>query len=340
MRTSVASRVDGVTQDLDRAWVRAWNEVAREWESAIDELVQARVDGAWPPPETVRRARRAALAVQATQKVLRDLDLVVSARISAELSGLVNQAVDFQRSLVASQLPGVTATVAAQFNRVDSDALNSIVQRTSEQVQSKAWALSSASVEAMKVELVRGVAYGLHPNVAARRMLERVDGLFNGGLARAKVIARTEMLDAHRTASRAQQDRMKEVIQGWAWIATFDKRTCPSCLSLHGTEYPLTQAGPLDHQQGRCDRLPITKSWKELGYDVPEPVGTELPDSRAWFDSLPRADREQILGKDRLSLLDDGKITWSDLAQRRDTSGWRPSFAPTPIKDLRQKAAT
>lgn len=341
MRGSTAARVDRVTQDLDLAWGRAWKEVAGEWEKAIDELVSSRVDGAWPPPETIRRARRAALALEATEKVMRNLEILVPARVRAELDGLIAQTTQFQRDLVASQYPpqaGNLATISSSFTRVDVDSVNAIIQRTSEQVQSRAWLLSSSAVEAMKTELFRGVAYGLHPNKAARLMLQRTEGAFNGGLARARVIARTEMLDAHRSASRAQQDRMRDVLQGWQWIATFDRRTCPSCLSLHGSEYPLTQAGPLDHQQGRCDRLPVTKSWKDLGFDVPEPP-SRLPDAEAWFNGLPQSDREAIMGRDRLSLLDDGKIGWKDLSQRVDNRAWRPSFTPTPVKDLQTMAA-
>lgn len=149
------------------------------------------------------------------------------------------------------------------------------------------------------------------------------------------VIARTEMLDAHRAASRAQQDRLvaQGAVTGWEWIATLDRRTCPSCLAMHGTQHPPSVAGPLDHQQGRCDRLPVAASWKDLGFDIPEPEPI-LPDARAWFDNLPQSEREQIMGATRLGLLDAGKIQWSDLAGRRETSGWRPSYAPTPVRDL------
>lgn len=341
MRVSTGSHVDSVTQDLAVAWNRAWREVAQEWESAMDELVAARSAGAWPSPEVVRRSARAARALEATRQVLLRLEIVVTDRVAAELAEMLQQTTAFQREIVASQYPpdaGARVLVAGSFDRVDTDQMSAIIQRTAGQVQSRAWTLSAQAVEAMKVELVRGVAYGLNPNRAASLMVRRVEGAFNGGLSRARVIARTEMLDAHRSASRAQQDRMAQVVTGWQWIATFDARTCPSCLSMHGSEHPLTQAGPLDHQQGRCDRLPITKSWKDLGYNVPEPESS-LPDAEAWFNGLPKADRERIMGAERLSLLDSGKIGWGDLSQRKDNDGWRPSYTPTPVKDLEKMAA-
>ena len=95
----------------------------------------------------------------------------------------------------------------------------------------------------------------------------------------------------------------------------------------------------LHGQQGRCARVPLSKSWADLGFpDIDEPESV-LPDAQAWFDGLPVADRERVLGRRRLALLDSGKVSWEDLAQRRDTAGWRPSYVPTPVRDLESLAA-
>ena len=98
------------------------------------------------------------------------------------------------------------------------------------------------------------------------------------------------------------------------------------------------EAGPDDHQQGRCARVPVTKSWRDLGFDLDEPASI-LPDSRAWFDGLPGEDQVAIMGQARLDLLNSGKVGWDDLATKRTTSGWLDSWAPTPVKDLTKKAA-
>lgn len=339
MRTGVAGRVDSATQDLELAWGRAWNEVAGEWEAAVADLIAASKDGKWPSPTKVRRARRALRARDATRELLEELRGTVPARIELVLPVLTDEAVEWQRRLTAAQYPpqaGGTALVASTFERVDPDAIRAIVDRISGDVRSRSWPLSTQAEAAMRSTLVKGVAVGNNPERAAREMVARVQGAFNGGLQRASVIARTEMLDAHRAASRVQQDRLARqgVVTGWTWIATFDTRTCPSCLSMHGTEHPPAVAGPLDHQQGRCDRLPKTASWADLGFEGIEEPPSILPDAHAWFDGLPQADRERIMGTTRLQLLDSGQIGWDDLAKRRETTGWRPSYVPTPVADL------
>lgn len=344
MRLQVAAHVDSATQDLTIAWARAWNEVAREWEAAVADLIAASEDGKWPTPVKVRRARRALRARDATRELLHDLQGMIPVRVLRDVEPMLEDVAQWQRTLTASQYPpaaGGTTLVASTFDRVDTDAIKAIVDRTSREVVSRSWPLSTQAEAAMRSTLVKGVTVGDHPEAAAREMVARVRGAFNGGLARAKVIARTEMLDAHRAASRAQQDRLvaQGAVKGWQWIATLDHRTCSSCLSMHGTEHPPSVAGPLDHQQGRCDRLPVTPSWADLGFPGIEEPPSIVPDAQAWFDGLPDADRVAIMGDARLALLDSGQISWSDLTTRRDTTGWRPSYAPTPVRDLTAKAA-
>jgi hypothetical protein len=182
--------------------------------------------------------------------------------------------------------------------------------------------------------LIRGVSTGQNPRTVARLMINRLESEFNGGLARALNIARTEMLDAHREASRIRDEANASILGSWLWMCTFSTRTCPSCLSKHGTEYPITEPGPLDHQSGRCTRVTVTKSWRDLGIDRPEPRGRSLPDAREWFASLPERDQLAIMGRTRLDLLLSGEIEWDELSTLRTTRGWRDSFGVTPLRDL------
>jgi hypothetical protein len=167
-------------------------------------------------------------------------------------------------------------------------------------------------------------------------MLARLEAEFNGGLARALNIARTEMLDAHRAAATLAQNAASDVVDGWIWTAQLGKRTCPSCWSKHGNVYPLSQPGPWDHQSGRCTRVPHVRPWKDLGINMPEPPSI-LPDAETVFRSLPRAEQLQIMGPGRLAALDNG-VPWSALSQLRTTPGWRDSWHTTPVRALPQPA--
>lgn len=336
MRIQVGGTVDTATSDLIRAWAVGWTEVRAEWDAALADLVIAGTDGRWPTPAQLARADRAQRALDLTRARLVDLGQQAGVRVLQDLPQLTGAAAEWHARITATQLPGqagTTAELTALFNRVDPAQLDAIVARTTQQITSLTLPLSVDAMASVQAELIRGVAIGDNPRRAATRMLARVEGAFNGGLNRALVIARTEMLDAHRQAG-AEQDRANAaVLGGWTWAATLDSRTCPSCWAMHGSEYALDVPGPHDHQQGRCARLPRTKSWRELGFDLDEPPSL-LPDSRQVFDALPAEDQLRIMGPQRLELLQTGQIGWRDMASRRVTAGWRDSFAPTPVRDL------
>src|SRR5690606_2119248 len=108
---------------------------------------------------------------------------------------------------------------------------------------------------------------------------------------------------------------------------------CPSCLSKHGTLYPVDDFGPEDHPNGRCARIDVTKSWKELGFNIEEPSDA-FPDARAWYDGLTDDSKLSVMGATRMQLLNDGKISSKALATLRTADGWRDSYIQTPVKDL------
>jgi F like protein len=80
----------------------------------------------------------------------------------------------------------------------------------------------------------------------------------------------------------------------------------------------------------RCTAVPITRSWKELGFNLPEPRD-EFPNARQWFREQPRATRLRIMGKERLSRLESGELKWQDLSTRVENPHWRPSYVVAPL---------
>lgn len=336
MRVAMLQPVDAAAEQIILAWGTAWNELAQEWDDALQDLVAASKEGQWPSRRQVTRARRAQRAMEKTRAALLGLSADLPVTVAQGLPAMTADAVDWANRITASQYPtqaGTALEVMATFDRVSDAALDAIVRRTTGRMTSLSRPLTPQAEQALRSVLIRGIAVGDNPIAAAKLMLNRVEDAFNGGRNRALVIARTEMLDAHRAAGHAQDNANADVLQGWQWGAKLDSRTCPSCWSKHGEVFPVDQQGPQDHQQGRCARLPLAKSWADLGFDIEEPASI-LPDAQATFAALPREDQLAIMGKARLDLLDSGKASWSDLSTKRTTDGWRDSFAPTPLSDL------
>jgi SPP1 gp7 family putative phage head morphogenesis protein len=334
MRVQIDATVDATAADLIRAWAAAWDEVAGEWQAALADLVQNTTGGHWPTRGKVLRAERARRALEVTETALDQVVAASEARVLQSMPTLTVSAADWSARIVASQLPPLLpAGAAVAFNRVDPAAVTAIVERTTEQIHALHYPLQRDAVREMKRTLVRGVAVGDNPRRAAGIMLQRTQGAFNGGRNRALVIARTEMLDAHRAASREQDRANADVVAGWQWVASLDRRCCPSCWSKHGTTYGVEDEGPLDHQQGRCTGVPVTKSWADLGFAIDEPPSV-LADAEATFKALDPDAQLAIMGRGRLDALTSGRASWGDLSTRRRTDGWRDSYAPTPLHAL------
>lgn len=333
LRAAVGAAADAETRQLIRAWARAWDDIAATLDAAAIDI--ANLDRA-PTIGEVRRLERARRAMATAHDRIVTVLNQSADRVTTTVADVTAETIAADTRLIAAQLPrsaGTIAELAVRFDRVNPIALDAIVERTTQQITSLAWPLADDATEQMLRALTRGVAQGLSPRDAARQMVRRTETAFNGGLSRAMTIARTEILDAYRQAAAMSHAANDDVLAGWVWFAQLDRRTCPSCIAQHGTLHPLQEPGPDDHQNGRCARMPKTKTWSELGFTQRERPDMVKPGAD-WFAEQPTATQMSILGPGRYQLYRDGKTTIADMTTRRRNPGWRPSHVPTPLRDL------
>lgn len=334
VRKQLRQLTDKQAVALVGAWVDAWDTLAPLFAEAVADLVAA---GENVPRSLVARNVKLISAMEQVEATLAELIPYADGVITNDLLTVVMDSVNAHQAVIGSQLPPPETGVGINLNAPAPEALTAIVARSTEQIHSATRPLAPWVVQRMKQELIRGIVVGDNPRTVARKILKDTERAFNGGLARATTIARTEMLDAHRRGSQAAAQANTDLLAGWLWQCTLDRRTCPSCLSKHGTLHPVDDFGPIDHQNGRCARVDKTKTWKELGFDIDEPADA-FPDARKWFDGLTEDSQLAIMGPTRMQLLNDGKIRWEDLATLHKSGAWRDSYIQTPVKDLIAKA--
>lgn len=344
LRVTIGGEADATVRAITAAWVKAWDTLTPAWKVAIGEIVARTArTGQWPPRWELQRIESLRSALIQSQHSLTVLSRQTGITVTDAAGRMIRLDLDYEPRLIASQLPAAVRpdALVTFAGRVGPGALAAIVARTTGQITSSLKPLTADSYAAMEQALIRGVALGDNPARVAADMLRRVQGAFgwfdgervHGGLARALNIARTEQLDAYRAASAYGHAANADVLRGWQWSATLDRRTCPSCWSMHGRVFPLDQPGPWDHQSGRCARIPLAKTWAQLRISAPEPDSV-MPNARSKFLRLPRAEQDAIFGQTRAQLLRSGQISWDDLATQKGNPGWRPSYVPTPISQL------
>lgn len=329
LRHLVDSAADDEVRALTRAWARAWDGLVAEIDAAAAVIVATEPAPSIAAVRRLDRARRAlAHAHRSIVKLLEDSN----ARITAVAGDVTAATAAADAAAIVSQLPAGSVD-AGLFDRVNPNALDAIVERTSRQITALTWPLADQAVDAVLRELAHAVPAGLSPRDAARRIVRAAEHRFNGGLARALNIARTEILDAHRQAAFVSHHANADVLDGWVWTAKLDERTCPSCVAKHGQVFDLDEPGPHDHQSGRCTRTPKTKSWAELGFTQREPQD-RIQTGPEWFARQPQSTQLAIVGQRRLDALNAGRVTFDDFSTLRRTAGWRDSYIATPIRDL------
>lgn len=105
--------------------------------------------------------------------------------------------------------------------------------------------------------LADGIAEGVNPLEMARRMTDRVAKI---GRTRARVLARTDVINAHAEASlNSYAEAGVEGVKVKAEFATAgDSRVCPECEALEGKTYTIEESRGIIpvHPQCRCAWLP------------------------------------------------------------------------------------
>jgi len=113
--------------------------------------------------------------------------------------------------------------------------------------------------------LAQGMAEGRNPNTIAKALADRVDKI---GITRARILARTEVIRAHHTATIQEYKNWGVVgVKVLAeWVTAGDSRVCPDCLRMSRKDngfgkgiYTLDQIAGLIplHPQCRCVALPM-----------------------------------------------------------------------------------
>lgn len=329
LRTEVGQLADDAAAAIGGAWADTWDQLTPAWQSATTAAADAATRaGRWPSSWQLARIPQVASASLRTEQATGPL-VVASARFTANAAtAAAAAALAAEPEILAAQTRGVAA---ATFSRgIMAARVDTLHEQTRDRVRDSTATLAFDTIRAAQQTLILG---GGQPDAGV--MLGRIHTAFDGGRVRALNTARTETLDWCRSASGYVHDVNAEAIAGWLWSCALGLRSCPACWAMHGTMHPLRQPGPWGHQNCRCVRAALVRVTRD---DGTTDLASGLPDAQARFKALSRADQIRIMGASRLQLLDDGDITWSDLPVLRTNKGWRQSWAPRPVANLRRMA--
>lgn len=152
------------------------------------------------------------------------------------------------------------------------------------------------------------------------------DGILNISRNSAQSIARTAVSHVSNVTAQETWKANSNVVKGWQFLATLDSRTTPDCGRNDGSVHSIGQ-GPIPplHIGCRSISVPVTKSFRELGLDRDEldpktrasmdgQVSAKIPYPE-WLKSKSLAFQEDVLGKERARLFNEGELTFKQLVR-------------------------
>ena len=319
------SQFDGITKLIEEAEADGMSPVLRPPGSGVP-LGDAEFSANW----LFRQRRYYELMDQLEAEMSRlgisSFKLVEKQQRNALLLGL-----DHAQRLTAAALPAGVAAIRASFNRVPFDAVESLVGFLGDgsPLAYKFSDLPGAVADAVKESLVTGLATGRNPRRIAAEVRKASDGAFVNALT----TCRAETLRAYRTASTATYRANDDVVSGWIWAAAEQPETCAACWGMHGSFHPLTKE-MVDHPNGRCVQIPVTKSWAELGFK-----GTKESQVKGWdpeerFARLSEDEQRRVLGRTKFEAWRSGELTLRDIPTLEASPIWGDHYRVKTLQEL------
>lgn len=133
---------------------------------------------------------------------------------------------------------------------------------------------------------------------------------------------RTATFTAYRSAKLQTYRNNSHIVNSWVWHSAANERTCAVCWSLHGSVHSLDEEMS-SHNNCRCSMVPKTKTWKELGFNVPDELETsiQVEDGESLFSKQDMRTKQLVLGPTAYKAYENKEITLNDFVGYRSYEG-------------------
>jgi len=325
----------GTQESVDRllrSYQRVLERVDVEVQGLVKKMEAARLAGTPPSPAWLYQQRRLGAVTDTIQAEVRRWAPLAEREVRDQTYRAVRsaerEAQDLATEAARQSLPGVEAT----FTDVNPENLVSVLGHLEPggPVSGLLSALAGEAADQAEAAILQAVMLGKGSDWLTRELARVMDV----PRWRAETIARTEALRAYRETTR-QTFLASNVVGSWLWSAALDRRTCPACLVMHGTEHPATET--LDgHPRCRCAMVPRTKTWEELGLDgIPDTRPTIQP-GKDWLTGQSAATQRAVLGTRKWAAWKRGDISLDDLVARTHSPEWGTMRRERSMVEIRE----
>lgn len=221
---------------------------------------------------------------------------------------------------------GAVAGIIPTTNYMEALASNAIVEGAT---QKEWWARQS---DEMAFRFKQAVKTGLVNAETNSQIIKRVLDIEGITTRNVEKLVRTSVMTISNMARQKTFEQNEDVISSLEWSSALDSRTCAECAPRDGLRWDIKTKKPIGHKvpfssppkhlNCRCSLIPITKTFRELGFDIDEVdlsarasmegVVTDK-NFNAFMDRNGKTFTDEVLGKGRSELYRKGIITLEQL---------------------------
>jgi len=250
----------------------------------------------------------------------------VGKSLEGDLSGLVESEAEFQKELFETVLPVELSVASIDAEKVYTAAMARPFQISKDRAVPMTGYLDGLSADragrirdAVRLGYINGETTDqIIRSIRGTKTQNYADGLMEAPRHHIEGMVRTAINHMSNFTAQRFYEANSELIKGWQFVATLDGRTSITCASLSGKIFPIG-SGPMPprHTNCRSTSVPVTKSWRELGFDIDEFKSTrssmdgQIPDDitfTEWLRSKPSSFQDDILGSTRGKLFRSNEI--------------------------------
>lgn len=251
----------------------------------------------------------------------------LSQELTSEMRSFVEYEIGYQFKLLESTLPvqvsvasvNASAVYTAAMSRPFSVSKNGAVP-LNEYLSGLEAGRSAKIRDALRLGYVEGETISqMVRRIQGTRALNYTDGLMDESRRHVEGMVRTAVNHMSNFTRQSMYEANSDIVKGWMFVATLDGRTSITCASLSGKVFPVGSGPqPPRHINCRSTSTPVTRSFRELGIDIPEfrggtrasmdgQIASDISFSD-WLRGKGTAVQDEILGKTRADLFRANKI--------------------------------
>jgi hypothetical protein len=244
---------------------------------------------------------------------------------TASVPVIASQTAGAIQSGLSGQL-GIGLPTASYLERLSSNVL------TQGAVTADWWGkLALDTAFRVATQLRQGLAQGETNQQIIYRLTGKMGqrGVLETTKASAAAVVQTTAQTVANAARMKTFEANADIIVGVRWLATLDSHTCETCAARDGLSWtnsadgehdPIGHSIPFEappiHWNDRCVMTPVTKSWQDMGIDMPGMSGVRASSQGPvkmsfdeWFKGRTPAQQDEQFGPGRAQMFRDGEIT-------------------------------